>query len=63
VSQRLATPQPPRGSGAPQLWQPGTPALAAGRTDPGWPREEWLRDRVPPDWRDRLEQPAVHNTL
>ena len=47
---------------APTQWPPVTPARAAGLTDHGWTMEELLRYRVPPDFRDRLEQQATHNT-
>src|SRR5262245_25054588 len=56
LSQRLSAPQPTRGSGSPQKWQPITPAMAAGLTDHVWTMEELLSYRVPPDFRDRLDQ-------
>jgi len=62
LSQRLSAPQPTRGSGSPKKWQPVTPAMAAGLTDHVWTMEELLSYRVPPDFRDRLEQQATHNT-
>jgi hypothetical protein len=62
LSQRLSVPQPTRGSGSPKQWQPVTPARAAGLTDHGWTVEELLSYRVPPDFRDRLEQQATNNT-
>jgi hypothetical protein len=62
LSQRLSAPQPTRGSGSPKKWQPVTPAMAAGLTDHVWTMEELLSYRVPPDFRDRLEQQAIHNT-
>jgi IS1 family transposase len=48
--------QPTRGSGSPKKWQPITPAMAAGLTDHIWTMEELLSYRVPPDFRDRLDQ-------
>jgi hypothetical protein len=62
LSQRLSVPQPTRGSGSPKKWQPVTPAMAAGLTDHVWTMEELLSYRVPPDFRDRLEQQATNNT-
>jgi hypothetical protein len=57
-SLRLCLPeaQPTRGSGSPKKWQPITPAMAAGLTDHIWTMEELLSYRVPPDFRDRLDQ-------
>ena len=63
LSQRLSAPQPTRGSGSPEQWQPVTPAMAAGLTDHVWTMEELLSYRVPPDFRDRLDQQTVSNTL
>ena len=62
LRQRLSAPQPTRGSGSPKKWQLVTPAMAAGLTDHVWTMEELLSYRVPPDFRDRLEQQATHNT-
>ena len=62
LSQCLSAPQPTRGSGSPKKWQLVTPAMAAGLTDHVWTMEELLSYRVPPDFRDRLEQQATHNT-
>ena len=57
-SLRLGLPeaQPTRGSGSPKKWQPITPAMAARLTDHIWTMEELLSYRVPPDFRDRLDQ-------
>jgi IS1 family transposase len=43
----LPEPQPTRGSGSPQRWQPVTPAMAAGITDHIWTTTELLSYRVP----------------
>jgi len=48
--------------GSPKQWQPVTPAMAAGLTDHVWTMEELLSYRVPPDFRDRLDQQATTNT-
>lgn len=53
---RLPEPQPTKGSGSLKMWQPRTPAMAAGVTDHLWRMEEVLRWPVPP-WRQPL--PAV----
>ena len=62
LSQRLSEPQPTRGSGSPKKWQSVTPAMAAGLTDHVWTMEELLSYRVPPAFRDRLDQQATTNT-
>lgn len=62
LSQRLSAPQPTRGSGSPKRWQPITPAMAAGITDHVWTMEELLSYRVPPDFRDQLDQQATNVT-
>ena len=62
LSQRLSEPQPTRGSGSPKRWQPITPAMAAGITDHIWTMEELLSYRVPPDFRDQLDQQAINVT-
>ena len=62
LSQRLSEPQPTRGSGSPKKWQPITPAMAAGLTEHVWSMEELLSYRVPPDFRDRLDQQATNHT-
>jgi len=59
---RLPEPQPIRGSGSPQQWQAVTPAMAAGMTDHIWTMEELLSYRVPPDFRDRLDQHVTNVT-
>ncbi|MCZ7569021.1 MAG: IS1 family transposase [Ardenticatenaceae bacterium] len=62
LAQRLPEPQPTRGGGSPKIWQPATPAMAAGITDHVWTMEVLLSYRVPPDFRDALErQVVVHN--
>jgi IS1 family transposase/transposase-like protein len=58
----LPQPQPTRGSGSPKKWQAVTPAMAAGLTDHAWTMEELLSYRVPPDFRDRLDQQATNVT-
>ena len=64
LAQPLPKPQPTRGSGSPKKWQPVTPAMAAGITDHVWTMKELLSYRVPPDFRDALEQQEiVHNQL
>ena len=42
--------------------QPITPAMAAGITDHVWTMEELLSYRVPPDFRDQLDQQATNGT-
>ncbi len=59
---RLSEPQSTRGSGSPKKWQPVTPAMAAGLTDHVWTLEELLSYRVPPDFRDRLDQQTTDVT-
>ena len=44
---RLAAPVPTNGTGAAKLWQPWTPAMAAGLTDHGGTLREVLLFRVP----------------
>lgn len=62
LAQPLLQPQPTRGSGSPKKIQPVTPAMMAGITDHVWTMEELLSFRVPPYFRDELEQqPIVHN--
>jgi hypothetical protein len=51
-----------RGSGSPKKWQAVTPAIAAGLTDHMWTMEELLSYRVPPDFRDRLDQQVTNVT-
>jgi hypothetical protein len=41
-------PVPTNGTGSAKVWQPYTPAMAAGLTDPVWTLQEVLRYRVPP---------------
>jgi IS1 family transposase len=44
----LAAPEPTKGSGSAKLWQPCTPAMAAGVTNRVWSLREVLMFRVPP---------------
>jgi hypothetical protein len=46
--QALVEPIPPNGSGSAKLWQPQSPAMAAGVTDHIWTVKEVLMFRVPP---------------
>src|SRR5262245_15871952 len=46
----------------PIIMQSITPAMAAGLTDGVWTMEELLSYRVPPDFRDRLDQQATNHT-
>ena len=55
----IRAPQPTRGSGSRKKWQSVTPAMVAGLTDHAWTMEELLSYRVPPDFRDRLNQQAT----
>jgi IS1 family transposase len=55
LRQPLPTPIPTKGSGSAKLWQPTTPAMAAGITDRVWRMEELLRFRPPP-WRQPMPQ-------
>jgi hypothetical protein len=57
--QPLAEPLATHGQGAAQVWQPWTPAMAAGLTAHVWSRREVLRCRVPP-WPQppTVEEPA-----
>ena len=48
VCQALPQPVPTHGSGSAKLWQPCTPAMAAGLTDHVWSMREVLLFRVPP---------------
>ncbi len=50
VSVRQPLPQPlsTNGTGSAKMWQPQTPAMAAGLTDHVWTLREGLRFRVPP---------------
>jgi IS1 family transposase len=48
LRQALAEPIPTNGSGSAKLWQPRTPAMAAGLTDQRWSLREVLMFRVPP---------------
>ena len=44
----LLQPEPTRGTGSAQCWQPCTPAMVAGLTDHVWSLREVLQFRVPP---------------
>lgn len=48
LRQELAEPLPTKGSGSAKVWQPCTPAMAAGLTDHIWSLREVLLYRVPP---------------
>ena len=48
VRQALAEPMATNGSGSAKMWQPRTPAMAAGLTDHIWSLREVLFYRVPP---------------
>jgi hypothetical protein len=48
ASLRLPLPEPIDGTGAVKVWQPRTPAIAAGLTDRVWSLREVLMYRVPP---------------
>jgi IS1 family transposase len=49
----LPVPIPTKGNGSPKLWEPQTPAMAAGITDRVWKIEELLLFRAPP-WRQHM---------
>jgi hypothetical protein len=44
----MPQPVPTNGTGSVKLWQPQTPAMAAGLTDHVWTLREVLLFRVPP---------------
>jgi IS1 family transposase len=48
VRQALPQPEPTNGTGSAKVWQPCTPAMAAGLTDHVWTLREVLLFRVPP---------------
>jgi len=48
LRQPLPQPAPTNGTGSVKQWRPGTPAMAAGWTDPLWTLREVLLFRVPP---------------
>jgi len=48
LRQPLPQPEPTNGTGSAKLWQPCTPAMAAGLTDHIWSLREVLLYRVPP---------------
>ncbi len=48
LRQPLLVPAPTNGRGSAKVWQPCTPAMAAGLTDHVWSRREVLLLRVPP---------------
>jgi IS1 family transposase len=61
LARSLPQPQPTRGSGSLKKRQPVTPAMAAGITDHIWTMEELLTYRVPPNFRNQLENPDGHD--
>jgi IS1 family transposase len=48
LRQPLLAPEATNGRGSAKVWQPCTPAMAAGLTDHVWTLQEMLRFRVPP---------------
>src|SRR5438552_2938865 len=48
LRQPLLQPIPPNGMGSAKIWQPCTPAMAAGLTEHVWTLKEVLMFRVPP---------------
>ena len=48
LRQKLPRPIRTKGDGSPKVWQPRTPAMAAGLTDHIWSMDELLSFRVPP---------------
>jgi hypothetical protein len=48
LRQALGEPMATNGSGSAKMWQPRTPAMAAGLTDHIWSLREVLCYRVPP---------------
>ena len=48
LRQPLPVPEPTYGTGSARLWQPRTPAMAAGLTDHVWTLRDVLLYRVPP---------------
>jgi hypothetical protein len=48
LRQPLAEPVPTKGNDSGKVWQPCTPAMAAGLTDHVWSLREVLLYRVPP---------------
>jgi hypothetical protein len=48
VRQPLRVPEATDGRGSAKVWQPWTPAMAAGLTDHVWTLQEGLMFRVPP---------------
>jgi len=48
LRQPVPQPVPTNGTGSAKMWQPQTPAMAAGLTDHVWTLREVLRFRVPP---------------
>jgi IS1 family transposase len=48
LRQALPQPEPTNGNGTAKRWQPRTPAMAAGLTEPVWTLREVLLFRVPP---------------
>jgi hypothetical protein len=48
LRQPLSQPVPTKGTGSATMWQPYTPAMAAGLTDRVWSLRDMLLYRVPP---------------
>jgi hypothetical protein len=55
LRQLVPQPVPTNGTGSAKMWQPHTPAMAAGLTDRVWTLREVLLYRVPP-WRQPVER-------
>lgn len=55
VRQLVPQPVPTNGTGSAKMWQPHTPAMAAGLTDRVWTLREVLLYRVPP-WQQPVER-------
>ena len=56
LRQELPEPQPTRGDGSEQRWQPVTPAMAAGMTNHIWTTQELLSYRVSVDFLETLAE-------
>ena len=48
LRRKLKIPEPTRGSGSKKIWEPVTPAMAAGITDHVWSIRELLSYRIYP---------------
>ena len=55
LRQLVPQPVPTNGTGSAKMWQPHTPAMAAGLTDRVWTLREVLLYRVPP-WQQPVER-------